>query len=154
MVLTEEDADYIAKWSAKAFSKDGFWNYRITGKTVNLLVVRIHEACAGLPCLFYQYEEDPVAHELYTRAMLDRASIEGYHVVNKTRTAIRTVFPPGSKDQRMDFDWNTPYDKAWNMFLKHCGGKEHLRSRSKEVSPSTAPAFGNAELIRSSSSSS
>ena len=84
--------------------------------------------------IMWQYEEDPKAHVLYTRAMLDRASVDGYHVVNKTRTAIRTVFPPGSKDQRMDCDWGTAYDKHWQEFVEYCGGKDALQDRKQAVS--------------------
>lgn len=72
---------------------------------------------------------------MLARSVLDRGSVQGVHVTNKCRTALRTYFPAGCRDQRLDLDWTSPYDETWNRFIAHCGGKDYLQGRLKKVSP-------------------
>lgn len=103
---------------------------RKDGKATSLLTCTLTKQAEG----FKQYEEDPEAHRLLARCVLDRGSVHGVHVTNKARTALRTYFPPGCSDRRMDFDWVSPCDETWVRFIEHCGGKERLKERLREVS--------------------
>lgn len=81
-----------------------------------------------------QFAEDPQAHYLWQRVMLDRAEGDGYYIVNKTRTAIQIIFPPGKQDRRLDMSYTSPRDENWKLFLDHCGGAEAVTARITPVS--------------------
>ncbi|KAK9895153.1 hypothetical protein P389DRAFT_197221 [Cystobasidium minutum MCA 4210] len=105
--LSEKDAEYIARWKAEGFKADCF-GYIVSQKT---------------------FAEDPQAHYLWQRVMLDRAEGDGYYIVNKTRTAIQIIFPPGKQDRRLDMSYTSPRDENWKLFLDHCGGAEAVTAR-------------------------
>jgi hypothetical protein len=65
--------------------------------------------------------------------MLDRGSVTGSILTNKTRTAARIMFRPGQPDKKLDPDWTSPKDDNWNKFLDICGGKDAFRSRNQVV---------------------
>ncbi|KAK9895152.1 hypothetical protein P389DRAFT_197220 [Cystobasidium minutum MCA 4210] len=106
--LSEKDAEYVATWMAEAFSKTDCLPYIATGKT---------------------FADDPHAHYLWFRSLLDRTAGAGYLVVNKTRTAMRVMFPPGKKDERLDMSYVTPHDENWKLFLERCSGAEAVKAR-------------------------
>lgn len=137
LLFPDEEAEYIARWMALAFSKTDGCVYIATGKTVSDARWSWPSMLSELVSPFFawifmlQYAEDPEAHYLFQRGMLDRvrALPEGRYIANKPRTVIRALYGPGQRDRRIDADLVTPFDKHWNLFLERCGGKIGFKQR-------------------------
>lgn len=71
-----------------------------------------------------QYEDDPDAHRLFMRAVIDRGSVCGSVLTTKERNGFRLEFQPHESNKVFDLRWRSGKDDAWDKLTERLGGLE------------------------------
>lgn len=117
---------------AEAFYKSDDGPILYTGRTVGCLAVSL-PGLAHRDTTTCQFEEDPEAHRLLFRAVIDRGSICGHLLTTSDRKAHRIQFLPGEKNRILDTTWRSGNDAAWDTLIDRLGGLETFGPYIKKV---------------------
>ena len=140
-MIIDADADYIASWMAPAFYRRDCGPIFYTGRTVSPNSASHAQTVLTLP-VNRQYEEDPEAHRLLFRAVVDRGSVCGTVLTTEDRSAFRVQLAPGEANRILDLSFRSGKDAAWDQLAERLGGYDAWEAQLKPVrfaTPSLPP---------------